>query len=71
MSKILIYTDGASRGNPGHSAIAYLIMNEKGEILKEYSEYIGITTNNVAEYKALIKALTSSIEFGKELRCFE
>jgi ribonuclease HI len=46
-----IYTDGGSRGNPGPSAIGVVIGN------KEYGEYLGITTNNVAEYKAVIFAL--------------
>ncbi|MGC8651318.1 MAG: ribonuclease HI family protein [Minisyncoccia bacterium] len=46
-----IYTDGGSRGNPGPSAIGVVIGN------KEYGEYIGKTTNNVAEYKAVIFAL--------------
>ncbi|PIR07176.1 hypothetical protein COY65_00020 [Candidatus Jorgensenbacteria bacterium CG_4_10_14_0_8_um_filter_39_13] len=49
--KIIIYTDGGSRGNPGPAAIAAVINN------KFYSERIGETTNNVAEYKAAIFAL--------------
>ena len=54
--KLTINTDGGSRGNPGHSAIGvYISANE--EKVAEISEYIGITTNNVAEYTAVIKAL--------------
>lgn len=51
------YTDGASRGNPGPAAYAFLILS--GEtLLAETSEFIGITTNNVAEYRGVIEALT-------------
>ncbi len=57
MDKIVIYTDGASRGNPGPSAIGGVICDSKGRVLKEYSEVIEETTNNVAEYKAVIFAL--------------
>lgn len=48
---ISIYTDGGARGNPGHAAIG-VVINGAG-----YGEYIGETTNNVAEYKAVISAL--------------
>jgi len=51
-----IYIDGASKGNPGESGIGVSIY-EGGKLLKNLSEYIGITTNNVAEYTALIFAL--------------
>ncbi|MEK7452908.1 MAG: ribonuclease HI family protein [Patescibacteria group bacterium] len=57
MNKIIIYTDGGSRGNPGPSAIGIVIKNDKEEILKTYGEKIGIGTNNEAEYKAIIFAL--------------
>lgn len=50
-NNLLIYTDGGSRGNPGASAIGAVVGT------KEYGEEIGITTNNVAEYKAVIFAL--------------
>jgi len=57
MRKIIIYTDGGSRGNPGPAAIGVLFCNEKGQVIKEYSEYLGETTNNEAEYRAVIFAL--------------
>ncbi len=75
MSKIIVYTDGGARGNPGPAGIGVVI---KGEGLdKKYGEYIGETTNNEAEYQALIFALkkTKSL-IGKknakqaELECF-
>jgi ribonuclease HI len=57
-----IYTDGASRGNPGESAISYLI---KGDgVLKVFSEYVGLHTNNEAEYKAIIEGLTYAKKIG-------
>lgn len=49
--KVIVYTDGGARGNPGKAAIGVVVGNH------EYSEYIGETTNNVAEYKAVIFAL--------------
>ena len=52
-----IYTDGASRGNPGHAAIGIVIKDENSGVLKEISEYIGINTNNYAEYQAVLRAL--------------
>ncbi|HCA43351.1 MAG TPA: ribonuclease H [Bacteroidetes bacterium] len=53
--KVLVWTDGASRGNPGKAGIGVSI-NRYCQI-DDYKEYIGIATNNVAEYKALIKAI--------------
>jgi len=55
-SKIIVYTDGGSRGNPGPSAIG-VVIEGIGSDIKEYNEFIGETTNNVAEYKAVILAL--------------
>ena len=57
MSKLITFTDGGSRGNPGPSAIGVVIKNDKNEIVLRASKYIGETTNNVAEYEALILAL--------------
>jgi len=54
---IHLYVDGASRGNPGESGIGIIIKDEDGSVLEEDYEYIGINTNNVSEYKALIFAL--------------
>ncbi len=56
-SKLSIYCDGGARGNPGPAAIGVVIENEKGEFLDNISGYIGETTNNVAEYSAVIEAL--------------
>ena len=52
--KLVIYTDGGSRGNPGEAAIGVVVCNNNGEALKKYGEPIGQATNNEAEYQALI-----------------
>jgi len=68
MKKIIIYTDGGSRGNPGPSAIGVVFCNEKEQIVKSYSEYLGEATNNEAEYQAVIFALKKfKALFGKKL----
>jgi ribonuclease HI len=55
--RIIIYTDGGSRGNPGPAAIGVIFTDEKGKVIKEYAQKIGRTTNNEAEYEAIIYAL--------------
>jgi ribonuclease HI len=71
MEKIIIYTDGGARGNPGPAGIGVVIQDEKGKTLHESSAYIGETTNNVAEYEALIRALEDLKIFGDKLRDME
>lgn len=68
MRKIIIYTDGGSRGNPGPAAIGVIFCNEKGQVIKKFSEYLGDATNNEAEYQAVIFALKKfKALFGKKL----
>ena len=69
MKKIIIYTDGGSRGNPGPGAIGVVFCNEKGQIIKKYSKFLGESfTNNEAEYQAVIFALKKFKQlFGKKL----
>ena len=57
MQTIKIYTDGGARGNPGPAGIGAIFMNVDGAIIKKYSEFIGKSTNNQAEYRAVIFAL--------------
>jgi ribonuclease HI len=57
LSKVKVFTDGASRGNPGHSGIGITVYDENDFIIKTYMEYLGEATNNQAEYKALIKSV--------------
>jgi tRNA-Thr(GGU) m(6)t(6)A37 methyltransferase TsaA len=61
--KAILYTDGASRGNPGNAALAYLIA-EDGRIIQEHGERIGRATNNEAEYRALIAGLNAAATLG-------
>lgn len=72
MSKIFIYTDGASRGNPGNASIGVIIKDDSGNTIKEISECLGVRTNNEAEYQALIEALKAvrNLSNFSEACCF-
>jgi len=62
---LVLYVDGASRGNPGPAGIGIVIRDgDRGPVLKEISEYIGRATNNVAEYRGLLKALDEARALG-------
>jgi ribonuclease HI len=61
---VQIFTDGAARGNPGPAGIGVVIRTDK-EVLLEVADYIGKTTNNVAEYMALIRGLEEAIDMGE------
>ncbi len=63
---LTIFTDGGARGNPGPAGIGAVIKDASGKNLAELKEYIGETTNNVAEYRALILALKKALELGGE-----
>lgn len=63
MKTLICYTDGGSRGNPGHSAIGVYSLLPDGTASK-YGEYIGIATNNVAEYMALFAAVEQAVSGG-------
>jgi len=65
MAELNIFTDGGARGNPGPAAIALLIFDGHGKPLFSHAEYIGIATNNVAEYRAVLKALVAAKGHGK------
>jgi len=60
MSHLLIYIDGASKGNPGESGVGIVIYRD-GRLIKKISNYIGCATNNAAEYTALIHALEEAL----------
>lgn len=60
-SELIAYVDGASRGNPGPASYGVVIQNAKGEPVDTLSEFLGETTNNVAEYRALIAALEYAV----------
>ena len=55
--KVFLYADGGSRGNPGPSAAGFVIEDEAGQVIYSWNKYLGITTNNQAEYHGLIAAL--------------
>jgi ribonuclease HI len=60
--KLLIYSDGGARGNPGPAAAAFIAINESGKTIKSDSCYIGVRTNNQAEYEALLLALKYAVD---------
>jgi phosphoribosylglycinamide formyltransferase-1 len=63
-SKIIIHTDGASRGNPGPAAAGFILSDSDGNQLQAKSFFLGRATNNVAEYTAIVKALEAAKEIG-------
>lgn len=60
--KARLSTDGGSRGNPGPAAAAYVLETEDGTVLDAHGETIGVATNNVAEYRALVDGLRKAVE---------
>jgi ribonuclease HI len=62
--KATLWTDGGSRGNPGPAAFAYVLEAEDGTVLDARGEAIGVATNNVAEYQALVAGLERAAEAG-------
>jgi ribonuclease HI len=67
MNEVFCYTDGASRGNPGPSAAAYLLVGPGGTVLEEKGWFLGTGTNNEAEYMALIGGLSAAAGHGFDL----
>ena len=59
-----LFTDGGARGNPGPAAYAYVVEGEDGTVLAQHGEAIGVATNNVAEYSALVAGLRRAHELG-------
>ena len=59
-----LFTDGGARGNPGPAAAAYVLENEDGATVAAHGEAIGVATNNVAEYRALVAGLAKALELG-------
>ena len=62
--KLIAYSDGGSRGNPGPSASGFVLMDPSETVIYEGGTFLGITTNNVAEYQAVYIALEKALEFG-------
>jgi ribonuclease HI len=62
--KARLSTDGGARGNPGPAAFGYVLETEDGTVLAAHGEAIGVATNNVAEYRALVAGLQKALELG-------
>lgn len=70
-SPFMLYTDGASRGNPGEAGAGVVILDDRRQEIATRAEYLGQCTNNVAEYQALILGLSEAAQLGcKNLRIF-
>lgn len=63
INRLIINTDGGARGNPGPAGIGVVIQDGQGKVLKTQKEYIGETTNNQAEYQAVVKGLQLAKQF--------
>ena len=63
---LVIHCDGGSRGNPGPAGIGVVIADDAGELIDEIGERIGDATNNVAEYRAVIRGLERAVELEAE-----
>ncbi len=71
LSKVVLYTDGASLGNPGRAGIGAVIYSSDKILLRKISKFIGTATNNVAEYMALIYGLQEALSLkASEVECF-
>ncbi len=66
MKKGRVFSDGGARGNPGPAAIGVLVCDMEGRMLDEYKETIGEATNNIAEYRAVLKGLELAHKAGLE-----
>ena len=66
VAQATLFADGGSRGNPGHAASGAVILGPDGAVLREIGRYLGIATNNVAEWNALLDGLTGARELGIE-----
>ncbi|HEV2412888.1 MAG TPA: ribonuclease HI family protein [Candidatus Saccharimonadales bacterium] len=63
VDELVIYTDGGARGNPGPAASGFVIMTADEEVLEDGGEYLGVTTNNQAEYQAVKLALIAAKKY--------
>lgn len=62
--RLRVHVDGGARGNPGPAAIGVVVSDPDGEVLDEIAERIGVATNNVAEYRAVLRGLQRAAELG-------
>jgi ribonuclease HI len=64
VAKLVVHVDGGARGNPGPAAVGVVVSDPDGAVLAELGERIGVATNNVAEYRALLRGLEKARELG-------
>ncbi len=64
--KLVVNVDGGARGNPGPAAIGAVVQDANGQILEEHGERIGVATNNVAEYRALLLGIARAAKLGAD-----
>jgi ribonuclease HI len=62
--KVVVHVDGGARGNPGPAAAAAVVSTPEGDVLGEASEFLGVATNNVAEYRGLLLGLAKAKALG-------
>ena len=62
--KLIVHVDGGARGNPGPAAIGVVLSDPDGTVVEEFSDRIGVATNNVAEYRALLRGIRAARERG-------
>ena len=63
--RLTVYSDGGSRGNPGKAAYA-VVVTSRGEVIHEHAEFLGVRTNNYAEYRGIIAAIGKAVKMGAE-----
>ncbi len=64
--KLIVNVDGGARGNPGPAAIGVVISDAEGTVVEEVAEPIGVATNNVAEYRALLRGVSTAVALGAD-----
>ena len=64
--KLIVHVDGGARGNPGPAAIGVVVSGCDGTVLEEFADAIGVATNNVAEYRALLRGVQAARELGAD-----
>ena len=64
--KLVIHVDGGARGNPGPAAVGAVLADPDGQVVDELAERIGVATNNVAEYRAVLLAISRAAELGAD-----
>ena len=69
--RLLLFTDGGARGNPGPAGIGFVIQNEKSEVLTDGKKFLGRATNNQAEYQAILAGLITTLQLKPtQIDCF-